>query len=115
MSMTDTAKLRVDGDARTFALALGQSILDAAMEQGVAIDHACGGVCACSTCHVRVRAGFDCLSEPSEDELDQLDEARDAGLDSRLACQAKLIAMPKDGEVLIAIPKWNVNAVREGH
>ena len=113
--MTANAKLRVEGDARTFNLALGQSILDAAMDQGLAIDHACGGVCACSTCHVRVRQGLESLSEPSEDELDQLDEARDSGLDSRLACQAKLESMPKDGEVLIAIPKWNVNAVREGH
>ncbi len=115
MSKTESATLRLDGDARTFTLVVGQSILDAAMDQGLAIDHACGGVCACSTCHVRVRAGLDCLSEASEDELDQLDEARDSGLDSRLACQAKLTSMPKDGEVRIAIPKWNVNAVREGH
>lgn len=109
------ARLQVRGDDRAFTIEVGQTILDAAMAQGLELDHACGGVCACSTCHVRVRAGLDCLTEPSEDELDQLDEARDSGLDSRLACQAKLTSMPKDGEVRIAIPKWNVNAVREGH
>ncbi len=113
--MTEPAKLSVEGDARVFRLALGQSILEAAMAQGLAIDHACGGVCACSTCHVQVQNGSGSLSEPSEDELDQLDEARDAGLHSRLACQARLTAMPKDGEIRIAIPKWNVNIVREGH
>lgn len=113
--MTKTAKLKVEGHERTFTLALGQSILEAAMAQGLPLDHACGGVCACSTCHVRIERGFDCFQEPSEDELDQLDEARGTGLDSRLGCQAKLQKLPQDGVVAIAIPTWNVNAVREGH
>lgn len=113
--MTDPVELQVAGDSRRFTLARGQSILAAAMAQGLAIDHACGGVCACSTCHVRVTKGLDCLSEPSEDELDQLDEARGTGLDSRLACQARLLRPPADGRIAIAIPTWNVNAVREGH
>lgn len=113
--MTKTVPLRVEGDARSFTLAVGQSILEAAMDQGLALDHACGGVCACSTCHVRVRTGLECFTEASDDELDQLDEARDTGLDSRLGCQARLVREPAAGEVCIAIPKWNVNAVREGH
>lgn len=108
-------KLTVQGDERTFTLAVGQSILQAAMAQGLHLDHACGGVCACSTCHVKIRRGRECFSEPSEDELDQLDEARDVGLDSRLGCQAKLLRQPPDGTVAIAIPQWNVNAVREGN
>lgn len=111
--MTDT-KLLVRGDARTFTLAVGQTILAAAMDQGLALDHACGGVCACSTCHVKIKTGGECFTEASEDELDQLDEARDVGLDSRLGCQAKLLRLPAGGSVEIAIPNWNVNAVREG-
>jgi 2Fe-2S ferredoxin len=109
-----TAKLTVRGDSRVFALAVGQSILEAAMAQGLELDHACGGVCACSTCHVKIKQGRECFAEPSEDELDQLDEARDVGLDSRLGCQAKLVRVPPGGIVEIAIPEWNVNAVREG-
>jgi ferredoxin, 2Fe-2S len=113
--MTETAKLKVAGDERTFTLALGQTILDAAMDQGLALDHACGGVCACSTCHVRIQQGLECFQEPSDDELDQLDEARGTGLDSRLGCQARLQKLPPGGVIGIAIPTWNVNAVREGH
>lgn len=106
--------LRVTGDDRTFSLEPGQSLLEAAMAQGLALDHACGGVCACSTCHVRITRGLAAFSEPSEDELDQLDEARGTGLDSRLGCQARLERPPAEGTVEITIPAWNVNAVREG-
>jgi 2Fe-2S ferredoxin len=109
-----TAKLTVRDDARTFRLAVGETILHAAMEQGLELDHACGGVCACSTCHVKIKQGQQCFSEASEDELDQLDEARDVSLDSRLGCQAKLLRVPPGGTVEIVIPQWNVNAVREG-
>jgi 2Fe-2S ferredoxin len=108
------AKLHARGDGREFTLAVGETVLHAAMAQGLAIDHACGGVCACSTCHVKITKGRECFSEPSEDELDQLDEARDVGLDSRLGCQARLLRVPPDGLVEISIPTWNVNAVREG-
>lgn len=109
------ARLCVRGDAREFTLSVGETILDAAMAQGLELDHACGGACACSTCHVRVLRGQDGLSEASDLELDQLDTARDVGLDSRLGCQAELLRLPKDGVVEIAIPIWNVNATREGH
>lgn len=108
------ARLVVHGDDKTIPLAIGESILHAAMAHGVHLDHACGGVCACSTCHVKITKGADCFSEASEDELDQLDEARDVGLDSRLGCQAKLLRVPAGGAVEITIPQWNVNAVREG-
>ena len=112
----DKARLAVHtahGD-REIALAVGQSILDAALSQGVDLDHACGGVCACSTCHVKIQNARDCFSEASEDEEDQLDEARDVGLESRLGCQAKLLRVPEGGVVQITIPTWNVNAVQEG-
>jgi 2Fe-2S ferredoxin len=108
------ARLCVGGDGREFSLDVGESILHAAMAQGLELDHACGGVCACSTCHVKIQKGLDCFSEPSEDELDQLDEARDVSLQSRLGCQAKLLRVPEGGVVEITIPTWNVNASREG-
>lgn len=109
------ALLQVQGRAQPIRLQLGQSILEAAMAQGVALDHACGGVCACSTCHVKIKRGMECFPEASDDELDQLDEARGVGLDSRLGCQARLQRLPADGVVEIAIPTWNVNLVQEGH
>ncbi len=109
-----TTRLTVAGETRSFTLAVGETILHAAMEQGLHLDHACGGVCACSTCHVKVTAGAECLSAASEDELDQLDTARDVNLDSRLGCQAKLLRAPAGGAIAITIPQWNVNAVREG-
>jgi 2Fe-2S ferredoxin len=100
---------------REITAAIGESLLDAALRQDVAIDHACGGVCACSTCHVKVSRGSDALVEASEDELDQLDTARGVGLTSRLACQAKVVRPPADGVIEATIPEWNVNLVREGH
>jgi 2Fe-2S ferredoxin len=86
------------------------SILDIALGQGVDIDHACGGVCACSTCHVIVREGFDSCNEATEAEEDRLDEAPGLETESRLACQC----VP-DGSVdlVVEIPAWNRNAVRE--
>jgi len=88
------------------------SILDIATEAGVDIDHSCGGVCACSTCHVKVRQGGESCSEPTDDELDMVDTARDVDLDSRLSCQC----VPNGTQDLIVlIPKWNKNIVKEGH
>lgn len=107
--------VKLDIGGNSIDLQIGQSILEAALSQGVALDHACGGVCACSTCHVRIKRGLDCFSEPSEDELDQLDEARGVGLDSRLGCQARLLRPPADGKVVAEIPQWNVNLVQEAH
>ncbi len=88
------------------------SILDVALGQGIAIDHACGGVCACSTCHVVVTKGSDTLNEATEEEEDQLEEAPGLKPTSRLACQS----VP-DGttDVVVEIPEWNRNLVKEGH
>lgn len=88
------------------------SILDISEAHGIEIDHACGGVCACSTCHVIVRQGFDTFEEASEDEEDQLDLAPGLKPTSRLACQA----VP-DGtsDIVVEIPKWNRNHVSEEH
>ena len=86
------------------------SILDIALANDIDIDHACGGVCACSTCHIIVRAGEESCPESSEDEEDMLDNAPGLELGSRLACQT----VP-DGSrsVTIEIPEWNRNHAQE--
>lgn len=88
------------------------SILDIALAHGIAIDHSCGGVCACSTCHVIVRQGGDTLSEMIEAEEDQLSYAPGLTPSSRLSCQSVA-----DGskDLIVEVPDWNRNAVREGH
>jgi len=95
--------------------AIGESILDVALAHGIHLDHACGGVCACSTCHVKVTEGGDALRPATEEEEDQLDEARDVGLESRLGCQAVVERAPAGGSISVTIPQWNVNLVQEGH
>lgn len=88
------------------------SILEIALGHDIEIDHACGGVCACSTCHVIVREGFESCNEAGDPELDQLDNARGVTPKSRLACQA----VPNGTcDVVIEIPNWNRNLVREQH
>ena len=86
------------------------SILDIALGKGVSLDHACGGLCACSTCHVIIRQGLATCNEASEDEEDQLDNAYGLTPLSRLACQC----VP-DGttDVVVEIPEWNRNLARE--
>jgi len=66
----------------------GTSILDAAEKCGATVGHACGGVCACSTCHVWVRKGLESLSEQEDQEADRLDQAFDVRPYSRLSCQS---------------------------
>jgi 2Fe-2S ferredoxin len=69
----------------------GKTLLDAALDNNIRIDHNCGGNCACSTCHVIIEEGFDSLGEMSEDEEDMLDEAENLTDTSRLACQCKVV------------------------
>jgi 2Fe-2S ferredoxin len=88
------------------------SILDIALAHGVDIDHACGGVCACSTCHCIVREGENSLSELSDGEEDELSYAPGLTPSSRLSCQA----VPDGSKnLIIEVPSWNRNAVREAH
>jgi 2Fe-2S ferredoxin len=87
------------------------SILDVALHYGIDLEHTCGGVCACSTCHVRILSGAEHLSDFDEDrEADMLDQARAVTLQSRLGCQAQLRGT---GDVVVEIPNWNRNAVHE--
>jgi 2Fe-2S ferredoxin len=87
------------------------SFLDVAENHDVFLDHACGGVCACSTCHVLIKSGESGLSPADDDELDRLDMAADQQLNSRLGCQA---VITRPGEYVVEIPKWNRNYVVEG-
>lgn len=91
---------------------LGSSILSAAKRSGAPEGDACGGVCACSTCHVYVEKGRDLLSEAAEDEEDILDKAFDVRMNSRLGCQAKI---EKDGEVAVRISKESLDAFYNEH
>ena len=77
-------------DGNSIEVARGTSILEAAKKCGAQVGYACGGVCACSTCHVYVKQGFDSLSEQQEKEEDILDKAFDVRATSRLSCQAKV-------------------------
>lgn len=88
------------------------SVLDIAMANGIDLEHACGGVCACSTCHVIVKQGLDTCNEGSDDEFDQLDEAPGITLQSRLGCQC----VPNGTQdIVVEVPAWNKNLVKEGH
>lgn len=85
------------------------SILDVCLHHGIHLEHACGGSCACTTCHVIVKAGDGNLSEMEEDEQDRVDQAAGVTLHSRLGCQSVV-----RGDVTIEIPDWNRNYVSEG-
>lgn len=93
-------------------VALGQSILDAAQSSHAPEGYACGGVCACSTCHVYVQSGKEFLSEAEEAEEDILDKAFDVRLESRLGCQAKLV---RDGLVVVRISRESLDAFYNEH
>jgi 2Fe-2S ferredoxin len=87
------------------------SFLDVAENNDIFLDHACGGVCACSTCHVLIKSGESGLSPADDDELDRLDMAADQQLNSRLGCQT---VITRPGDYVVEIPKWNRNYVAEG-
>lgn len=89
---------------------LGESLLEVALDAGINIEHSCGGVCACSTCHVYVQEGSTHLSEATEDEEDRVEEAPGLQINSRLSCQAEILSK---GEIVVRVPAWNRNAVKE--
>jgi ferredoxin, 2Fe-2S len=84
------------------------SLLDVALNFDIPLEHACGGHCACTTCHVLVREGVANLSEMDEEEADRLETAAGYSLRSRLACQAVV-----KGDVVVEIPDWNRNYISE--
>lgn len=88
-----------------------ESILDAALRNNIPIEHACEKSCACTTCHVIVREGFNSLLDAEENEEDYLDKAWGLEPESRLSCQARV----QQKDLLIEIPKYTINMVSEGH
>ncbi len=88
------------------------SLLDIALNHGVDLEHACGGVCACSTCHVKVHEGLDTCNEMTDDEDDQVSEAPGLSLNSRLGCQC----VPNGSKnMTVEVPALNKNLVKESH
>ncbi|MES2624821.1 MAG: ISC system 2Fe-2S type ferredoxin [Pseudomonadota bacterium] len=98
-------------DGKVIEAETGESILDAALRNGVEIQHACEKSCACTTCHVIVREGFGSLEPSDELEDDYLDKAWGLEADSRLSCQA-IVA---DTDLVIEIPRYTINMVSENH
>ncbi|MFM7261247.1 MAG: 2Fe-2S iron-sulfur cluster-binding protein, partial [bacterium] len=92
-----------------------ESILEVAMDNGINIEHACGGVCACSTCHIYLEQGVSQVSEATEDEEDRVEEAPGIKRTSRLACQCELkdLGDGKRVPIVVRVPAWNRNAVKE--
>jgi 2Fe-2S ferredoxin len=88
---------------------LPESFLDVAMNCGIPLEHACGGSCACTTCHVIVQKGMENLSEMQDNEADRLDTAWDLRTNSRLGCQAVI-----KGDVVVEFPMYTRNYVQEG-
>ena len=91
---------------------VGTSILRAAQTMDAPEGYACGGVCACSTCHVYVTKGAELLSEQEDEEADMLDKAFDVRANSRLGCQSKI---EKDGEVEVEITRESLEAYENEH
>jgi len=89
------------------------SILDVMLGHGVHLEHACGGNCACTTCHVIVKQGLNRLGEASEQEEDLLDRAPGLTPTSRLGCQA-VIEDPA-AEIVVVVPRFTINQVSESH
>ena len=89
----------------------GTSVCEALLENGIAIEHACDMSCACTTCHVVVRAGFASLNAPEETEEDLLDRAWGLEPQSRLSCQA-IVAQE---DLVVEIPRYSINHAKENH
>jgi 2Fe-2S ferredoxin len=91
---------------------VGTSILEAATKAHIPEGSACGGVCACSTCHVYVIRGAQLLSDQEDEEADILDKAFDVRATSRLGCQSKIV---EDGEIEVEITRESLEAYENEH
>ncbi|MNN07866.1 2Fe-2S ferredoxin [compost metagenome] len=89
----------------------GETIIEAALRNGIEIEHACEMSCACTTCHVIVREGFNSLEASDELEDDMLDKAWGLEPESRLSCQARVA----DQDLVVEIPRYTINQVSEKH
>mgnify|MGYP001117286644 FL=1 len=98
-------------DGKVIDVEPGITICDAALAHGIHIEHACEKSCACTTCHVVVREGFESLDESDELEDDMLDKAWGLEPESRLSCQAEV----GETDLVVEIPKYTINQVSEAH
>ena len=98
-------------EGATIEVAKGTSICRAALDSGIAIEHACELSCACTTCHVFVVKGLESLADATDDEDDYLDKAWGLQSNSRLSCQA----IVSDDDLVIEIPKYTINHASENH
>jgi ferredoxin, 2Fe-2S len=104
-------KVKFVPDGKEIEVEPGTTILQAAKRAHAQVGYACGGVCACSTCHVYVKEGGDSLSEQEENEMDILDKAFDVRASSRLSCQSKLA----DEDVVVEITRESRQAWMDEH
>jgi 2Fe-2S ferredoxin len=102
-------KLTFLPEGREIEVEQGITICDAALKNGIEIEHACEKSAACTTCHIIIREGFDSLEEASETEEDLLDKAWGLEAESRLSCQA----LVGNEDLIIEIPKYTINMVSE--
>ena len=98
-------------ESKEIEASVGTSICEALLDNGINIEHACDMSCACTTCHVIVKEGFNSLNEAEEEEEDLLDKAWGLQPQSRLSCQAILARE----NVTVEIPKYSINHAKENH
>ena len=98
-------------EGAVFEASEGETIIAAALRNGIDIEHACEMSCACTTCHVVIQEGFDSLEPPDELEDDMLDKAWGLEMRSRLSCQAVV----GSEDLVVEIPRYTINQVSEGH
>ena len=100
-----------NGTEHEVEVANGLTVMEGARDNGIpGIEADCGGACACSTCHVYIDKGMENLSEAEEEEDDRVEEAPGLERNSRLSCQC---IIQKEGEIVVRVPAWNRNAVKE--
>ena len=105
-------KVRFEPDGIEIEVPIGTSILEASNKAHAQVGSACGGVCACSTCHVYVKQGLDALPAPSDREEDIMDKAFDVKANSRLGCQSKIL---KDVTLVVEISRESRQAFLDEH
>ena len=98
-------------EGKSFEAPSGAQLCEAILGQGISLEHACEMSCACTTCHVVIKEGFNSLTESSDDEDDLLDMAWGLTPQSRLSCQVKVA----DKDLVVELPKYTINHARENH
>lgn len=96
-------------EGKTIEAKTGESICQQALQNGIEIEHACEMSCACTTCHVIIRKGYESLAPPDDREEDLLDRAWGLEAHSRLSCQA----LVGNQDLVVEIPKYSINQIPE--